>query len=189
MRVNVRTLLDLPATWLRVLAHPWVDTFDEEKPQANLIAPVLGMVLAGLLAGLGDSLMATVFQDAPRDTWPTTVLNSLIATPVLFFVGSGLFFVVARLLGGQGSFIEQTYLLSLAAAPLAALNGAFRNMPLIGTPVAIFAWVYGAITATTALQATHGYETRRAFATWAIYLAIFLGLTLCVLLWEASVMQ
>ena len=145
------------------------------------------MVLAGLFAGFGGSLVAIVFQDAPLDIWPMTMLNSLITTPILFFVGSGLFFVVARLLGGQGGFIEQTYLLSLPAAPLAAPNGALRNMPLIDTPVAIFTWVYGAIMATTALQATHGYEARRAFATGAIPLAIFLGLTMCVLLWEATV--
>lgn len=187
MRVNVRTLLDLPAAWLRVLAHPWVGTFDAEKPQANVIAPILGMILAGLFAGIGESLVAIVFHDASLDIWPVTVLNSLITMPVLFSAGSGLFFVVARLLAGQGGFVEQTYLLSLAAAPLAAVNGAVRNMPLIGTPVAIFTWVYGAILATTALQATHGYEARRAFATWAIPLATFLGLTMCVLLWEVAV--
>lgn len=187
MRINFRTLLDLPAAWKRVLVHPWVETFYAEKPKANVIAPILGMVLAGLFAGLGESLVAIIFQDAPLDIWPMTVLNSLITIPVLFFAGSGLFFVVARLLAGQGGFVEQTYLLSLAAAPLAALNGAVRNMSLIGTPVAIFTWVYGAILATTALQATHGYEARRAFATWAIPLAIFLGLTMCVLLWEAVV--
>lgn len=187
MRVNVRTLLDLPAAWLRALAHPWVDTFDAEKPQANAVAPIVGMVLAGLIAGLGESLVAIVFHDASLDSWPMTVLNSLITTPVVFFAGSGLFFAIARLLAGQGSLVEQTYLLSLPAAPLAALNGAVRNMPLIGTPVAIFTWVYGAIAATTALQATHGYETKRAFATWAIPLVIFLGLTMCALLWQATV--
>jgi len=62
-----------------------------------------------------------------------------------------------------------------------------RNMPLIGTPLAVFTWGYGAILATTALQATHVYETKRAFATWAVPLVIFLGLTICALLWEASV--
>lgn len=184
--MNVRTLLDLPAAWQRTLAHPWVGTFDAEKPKANIIAPILGMVLAGLIAGLGESLVAIAFHHAPFDSWPMTVLNSLIMTPGLFFAGSAVFFIVARLLAGQGGFVEQTYLLSLAAAPLAALNGAVRHMPLIGTPVAILTWGYAMIPTTTSLQAAHGYEARRAFATWAIPLATFVGLTICVLLWEAA---
>jgi hypothetical protein len=186
MKDNVRVLLDLPAAWQRVLAHPWVETFDGEKPRANMIAPILGMVLAGLIAGLGASGVAIVFHDAPPDSWPGTVLNSLVTVPALFLAGSALFFVVARLLGGQGGFVEQTYFLSLAAAPLAALNGAVRDMPLIGTPLNILTWVYGAITATTALQAAHGYEAKHAFATWAIPLATFMGLTMCALMWEAA---
>lgn len=185
MRVDFAALLDLPAAWQRTLAHPWVGTFDAEKPKANLMAPILSMVLAGLIAGVGESLVAIVFHDAPFDSWPVTVLGSLIAMPGLFFTGSTVFFVVARLLAGQGGFVEHTYLLSLAAAPMAALNGAVRNMPLIGTPVAILTWVYGGIMATTALQAAHGYEAKHAFATWAIPLATFLGVSICVLTWEA----
>jgi osmoprotectant transport system permease protein len=166
---------ELFASWMRVLTQPDQETFLAEKEKISAYRLLIALVLAGLVAGLvkvpiqgeGIPLLLNI-----GTVTLTTIAEFIILALVLF--------IIARAVGGRGSFLAHSYLLSLPIVPifiLAALFGRLAVAAPILEPLAplglervltIILIIYGFFLSLLALQAAH----QMASASQAIYVAL-----------------
>jgi osmoprotectant transport system permease protein len=111
--------------WVRSLTEPSLDTFRAQRSKADPLKTVVGVGLLGLVIGL----WALVVTPAPLVTGAETawveLLRIIFFTEADFFIISLILFFIARAFGGTGSFVQQSYLLSLIAVPLGMVVVAF----------------------------------------------------------------
>jgi len=162
-------LQDVVNSWIAAITKPSVQTFAAEVPRtsqnrlimsvglATVIAAVLGLI-SGLLSG-----SATGF------------IGSLIGTPIGFFVGQGIIYLIAKMVGGNGSYMEQSWVMSTFWAPILVLT----NIPIIGGIIGLVAWIYSLYLTYLALQPTHRMNSSQALTVVGILVAIVVVLGLC----------
>ena len=169
-------------SWWRVCARPRTSTFNSEIRGKSNIKTFLG-VAAGALVGLllswvvhqlagqsqGEFMgLASIWVRSgtppPFASWAVLVPLGVI---VGFYDAEIALFIVARLLGGKGSFSTQAYAQSLFYAPLAIVQQVFVVTPVVARPLFALAAACSLIPTTTSLKAAHGYSTVRAVLTWA----------------------
>ncbi len=165
--------------WVKTLTEPNLDTFRAQKTQADSLKTVLGVGLLGLVIGLWAVAVGSASLTTGTDAIWVDLLRVIFFTEVDFFIISMILFFVARGFGGEGSFIQQSYLLSLVVAPLGMIVTAFifvsdnlgltlaaildplSPIGIAGILVILFG-LYGFLLLLFALQATH--ETMQSSA-------------------------
>lgn len=188
-------LAQLVRSWIAVVTNPSVATFDAERPRAAMDRVFVGVLLSSFIASVGSAIgqiVWTVLQagmGAERMEIAAGVMTAFLLPflgPVFsligFFIGNGVLYLLAKLLGGTGDFVVHNYLLSLLYAPLAIIGGVFSIVPVLGGLAGIPLGIYSLVLTTLALRSAHGLSTGRAIAVWAIPLAVVVGLTLCGLI-------
>ena len=140
-------------TWWQTLAHPSAATLEAHRSAANWEEIVLAAFATGAAAGLWLSRGAASQRLAPGPLW--LWLLCLLAS-VIFLAALGGSYLAAKLLGGGGRFVEQAYLTSLSATPLALLALAAQALPLAGPAIAAGATAYALYHAVLALRIAHG---------------------------------
>jgi hypothetical protein len=101
----------------------------------------------------------------PIGTWAVIVPCGVLYG---FYTFQIVLFIVARLLGGKGSFGAQSYVQSLFYAPLSMVQQVLAVIPVAGRLLFALLAVYSLLLTTTSLKAAHGYSTWRAVLTWVI---------------------
>ncbi len=197
--VQHKSFMELLDTWAEMFTLPGQARLDEERAYARWGPTVLGILLASvvtnfvtslawfgatppelqqLLSEAGSLLPGTTLTPGLETLLPCTCGTTLIGAAAglfNFFLGSALLSVVARFLGGRGSFEVQSYLLSLVygpyglassiVAPLALLGTISPVLSFIPTLIAIPIGIMSLIMMVRALKATHGYGTGAALGT------------------------
>jgi len=79
-----------------------------------------------------------------------------------FYLSHGLTYVLAKLLGGTGSYTTQTYLASLFAVPLGILSGFISLIPCLGLLAALGFIIFGFVLTVRMLKVTHALPTGKA---------------------------
>jgi len=102
---------------------------------------------------------------APIGNWAVFVP---CATVYGFYTFEIVLFIVARLLGGKGSFGTQAYVQSLFYAPLALVQQVLAVIPVAGRPLFVLVAAYSLLLTTTSLKAAHDYSALKAILTWVI---------------------
>jgi len=165
-------LQDVVNSWIAAVTKPSVQTFAAEVPRTSQnrlimsvgLATVIAAVL-GLIGGLFSGHLVSSF------------IGSLIFTPVGFFIGQGVIFLIAKLLGGNGSYMEQSWVMSTFWAPILIVG----NIPIIGGILGLLGGLYSLYLTYLALQPTHRMDSTKALTVVGILFAIGLVLGLCVL--------
>jgi hypothetical protein len=107
--------------------------------------------------------------------------GALIGLPLAFLIGSGFYWLVARLLGGTGSYEQQTYLLGTFTAPLMIVNGILSIIPIAGGCIALLISIYTLVLTYFALKVSHAFTSGKAIATLLIPLLIGILLACCII--------
>lgn len=195
---------------VRLITQPREEVYREEaaQPYANLgavvfwaaAAAIISAILswiswsmfrtAGGLAALADmpglppdmagNLEEMMNQSFMRPTSFGGVLGSLIGTLVGFFIGVGLLYLVARLLGGQGDFTRYAYLLASIYGPIAIVGALLGLVPVLGGCVALLLSIYQIYLAIIATQAGMNLTTGRAAIVVLLPVILALLLVFCV---------
>ncbi len=180
----------LPAQYIHVLTRPSVSTFSEEKSQANWTSVWCQLLILGLVSALLYilALLITPLQIAsvqgmdPATLRLVTLIFSavviLVATPCSFFAASGVLYLFAHLFKGTGSYLEQTYTLTLLGVPIVVLSSLLLLIPTVGNWVAFIPHIYSLVLLVLALQAVHHLGRGRALAVILVPAAILLLLVL-----------
>ena len=176
--------------WIRAVTRPMLATYQkllEEEPNPSLGTPLLWMAVYGAILAVGIEILSFVtrFGEHPDITsllcGPTVVLITAVTGAVIgFFIGSGIHFVSAKIFGGEGTFIRQSYLLAAACAPMSIISVFLVVLPWVGPCLGIIGILYMLWLAVLALQAAHRFTAGRAVAS-VLAPLVFLGISLCVI--------
>src|SRR5262249_32203263 len=107
--------------------------------------------------------------------------SSILTVPIGFFIAMGILYVIARLLGGRGTYLEQSYASSLSYIPLQGLSAILGLIPILGGIAAFALGIYQLVLTAFAIAASHHLSLGRATLTILLpaILAFFLA---CLLL-------
>ena len=195
--------------WIAALTKP-KETFAAEKANATAVEGAKHVALAYGALGLFGAIINLVLEEAAGVALPARMprigvvglivlpVFNVIAAVLLTTFGTGVLWVIAKLLGGKGSFAQQYYLSALYLAPFAVINlltnifGIFS--PLLALLVNLLTFIYGLYLLTLVLKEAHEFSTLRAVAAWLIlvvFVVVLLHLvfgTLVLSLLKLSVM-
>ncbi len=162
----------LPAQYWRVLTHPKAATFAAEEGKAawniiwvQLIAlAIISAIFAAIGAlesssilnalGIGNSVASSTlntFRESPLSTG----FASLISVPISFFISTGIYFLLAKVFRGKGTFLHYAYCALLIIAPITLLNAVLDLIPVLGTFATFVLYIYEIILLIFMTMAVH----------------------------------
>ena len=183
---------------------------ERQKPNANLTTAIIwiviaavilaifsaiGVVIAGFIGGGATAMQSLLDQaDLPPEVAAqlaamtaggagsafSTFCFTLILAPIGFLIGSGIHFLIAKLLGGTGSYEEQTYLMATFVAPIMIITGIVGVIPFLGGCVSFLVFIYQLFLTYLAVKVVHRLETGRAVVVAVGPILIFFLCLLCL---------
>ena len=195
-------------TWMKALTKPGEAFFAAEREKssaalstallwvfaASVISALLGVLQSNILSsamGVFDQvleLLPSELQDeftTPEETsaavGPTFSLSYIVFGPVLFLIGTGIYHVLASLLGGRGGqYGRYTYLYSTFSAPLMIFTSILGFIPVIGGFVGAVLGVYQIVLAYFATKVEYSLTKGRAIIV--VVASVLFGLLLAACL-------
>ncbi len=166
--------------WKRVLTKP-EQTFKAEIKKSSPEGFTKNLAVAGLITGFIVGIVTalgfsgTLFGALGSITAFVLVL---VAMPLLFIFGalinSAVVYVFSWLLGGKGNFTNQSYLISLYAAPINIIVYVLMFIPLVNILAIIVLGIYSLYLLTLALKQVHSFNTGKAILVWLLPIVISL---------------
>lgn len=160
--------------WTSLFVHP-KEMIDAEREYADLKEGAKWFLLSSLIVGVfGGILVAFVGSAASAPTgfniatFLFTVFSSLIMYAAGLTILEGIIFLIAKALGGKGTFVQQYYLVALATTPIMFWTTLTGILPFVGWLfVALFVayWLY---IRTIIYNEVHGFGMPKAVAAWLI---------------------
>ena len=192
-------------TWINVLTHPGEATFAEEqtKPQANFTTAILWMVITGvvtgimgwlsftLLGGAGGMLAMVEQMNLPpeateqmRQLFASGIMGSagfsaIITTPLFFFIGAAIFYLIGRMLGGSGDLGRYSYLLASFQAPIGIISALLNLIPVLGGCIAAIMAIYSLVLTYFATKVGLNISSGKAIAVILIPVLLIFALIFC----------
>ena len=185
--MDIRSILQ---TWLNALTKPGEAFFAAEREKssaalsnallwvfaASVISALLGVLQSSILSsamGVFDQVMEllpselqdeiTTSEENGSAVGPTFSLSYIVFGPVLFLIGTGIYHVLASLLGGRGGqYGRYTYLYSTFSAPLMILTSILGFIPVIGGIIGFVLGVYQMVLAYFATKVEYSLTKGRA---------------------------
>jgi len=145
--------------------------------------PSAAEVTAGFppeMAEIYIQLMAQLTDAAPAITG-LVFCGTLILTPIGFFIGSLIWFGLAKLFGGSSDFEEQTYLLATFTAPIIIVSSIVGIVPYLSLCITFLLFIYRLVLTYFALKVAHNLTSGRASGVIASWLALLFFLACCIL--------
>ncbi|MFH1391133.1 MAG: YIP1 family protein [Candidatus Diapherotrites archaeon] len=170
--------------WIKALTNPQ-ETFTAENSNASLGKGLVNYVIAGVISGILSFLLFGILGAALGGGLEAVAPGaiSIVTTPIFQVIGAfivtALFFVVAKILGGTGSYTSIFYLASLYAVPIAVLS----MIPLVG----ILASLYSLYLLYLVIKISQGLSSGKAILTILIPIGILviIGIILTVIIGAA----
>ena len=149
----------------------------------TVMAIVFGVVVGGIVGFAENGAF-----DAGAISGGTMLMSGVgfaIAILVLgivgWLIGNGVFFVLAKLLGGKGSYAEQAYFSSLILGGVNLLTP-FYFIPCVGRLFSIVMYIYAAFLMFRTIRFVHGLNNIRAAAVILLPIVIVIVLVAAVFL-------
>tara|TARA_Y100000310_G_scaffold345709_1_gene468634 strand:+ start:38180 stop:38752 length:573 start_codon:yes stop_codon:yes gene_type:complete len=148
--------------WIKAITKPQ-ETFTAQKNNANLGTGIVNYAIAGLISGILSFLLFGIIGAALGGGLESVApgVLSIVTTPVFQVIGAliaaALFFIIAKVLGGNGSYTQIFYLASLYAVPVALVSW----IPLVGFLVSLYALYLFYLV----IKISQGLSTGRAILT------------------------
>jgi hypothetical protein len=108
-------------------------------------------------------------------------LANIVMVPLFFLIGVGVYFLIAKVLGGAGDFGRFAYLNAAFAAPLGILTTLLSLIPFVGC-ISFFISIYSLVLVYFAVKVEHGLSSGRAILVVLIPLLVVLALVACFIL-------
>ncbi len=183
----------LPNQYIKVLTRPSAATFAEEQGKASwdivwvqlIIYAIVAAVLGYLALLISPNQFSTTSSSALSPGMVQAISLStgfglILLIPIGFFIGVGIYYLIAKAFGGQGTFLAQSYTTLLYSVPIGILSFALRLIPILGALVAFALSIYGIVLQVFAIMAVHRLSGGKATAVVLIPVAVLLVLA-CIL--------
>jgi hypothetical protein len=171
--VSQASVQDVINSWIAALTRPSVQTFSNELARFSQNRLFMSVGLATLVAAV-FGLLGGIFSGNLVGGF----IGALIATPIAFFLGQGVVWLIARLFGGTGDYMQQAWVNSTFWAPLLIISQ-LSFIPIIGGLIALAGWVYSLYLMYLALQPVQRLDSQRSLFVVLTLLAIGVVLAIC----------
>jgi len=108
-------------------------------------------------------------------------LANIITVPLFFLISVGIYFLIAKVLGGSGDYGRYAYLNAAFAAPLGILTTLLGLVPFVGC-ITPFVSLYSLVLVYFATKAEHQMSSGRAIWVVLIPVLAVIGLMMCLIL-------
>ncbi len=188
----------LPQQYIRVLTKPSAATFAEEMGKAawNIVwVQLLGLgVIFGVLVFLIFQLVLPgVLNNLSSSNSPAAAMVAgiegaavffafieIIAIPLGFFIIAGIYYLISKAFGGQGTFLAQSYSSTLFYVPLTIISSVIGLIPFLGSLAGIAVFIYEIVLGVYMTMAVHRLSGGKATVVVLLPLIVLLVLS-CVL--------
>ena len=184
----------LPQQYIKILTKPSAATFAEEMGKAawnivwvQLLALAVITAVLGYLASLiGSGIMPTTTSSTvPMNTAMLQGIRlggsfgQIIGVPLVFFIGVGILYLIAKAFGGQGTFLAQGYTYLLFEVPLGIVTALLALIPILGSFVALAVGIYALVLQIFSIMAVHRLSGGKA--TLVVFIPVIVAVVLvCV---------
>ena len=200
--------------WQDVLFSPSTDTFAKYLGEADLGRAVLWLLASSAIGGLlqmlnlamgsGRTLLQVLPSELRRElpragasflgTLLCGIPTWIVVTLLSAFIGIGLIHLIAKLLGGEGSFTEIFFLAAATSAPITLVSGALGLLsgllgliPFLGAIfgmlfglVGLAVGIYSLVLSAMAVAAAHRFSLGKGFVTVLLPLVVGFLLGCCL---------
>jgi hypothetical protein len=185
--------------WMNVVTRPGEEVFQQEKARpsgtlgtALIAAAVIGLI-AGLFFGLAQMMQMNRFLGPGMDTLGggsifVTAIMFVILLPVSLLISSGILHLIARVLGGDGSYSTYVWLLSTIFLPLILINSILSLIPFIGFFLGSLVGLYAIVLEIFATKVNYMLTTGKAVLVVLIPVGIAFLLGFCAAMAGAMVL-
>ena len=191
--VRHKSFLEMLDTWAEMFTLPNQARLDEEHAYARWGLTIPGILLASVittffvaLTNVGTTLLLpgdTLDLAQLLPTACTGAVAGAVGGVIAFFIYSGLYYLLARILQGRGEFVVQSYLLSLVYGPFSLVMAIITPLILLSAVEPVLALIPGTILllililalimTVRALKSTHSYGTGAALGTLLVPAIVF----------------
>lgn len=188
----------LPGQYVRVLTKPSAMTFAVEKGKAawniawvqiaivTLVFVLFGYAFAGLSLAttLNAQNVPTSSVNAIRAVFGFLPLSFIILIPLGFFIGAGIYHLIAKAFGGTGTFLEYIYSYLLFYTPITIVSLIVGLVPFLGGLASFALSIYGIVLQVFMTMGVHRLSGGRATLAVLILpiIAFVLGIILVIVL-------
>ncbi|GCF10638.1 Yip1 family protein [Dictyobacter arantiisoli] len=171
---------DLCKQYLRVMLHPSIQTFAEEKQYArwsSIWIQLIGLsVLSAILTILAllispSSLTPVAGMSAQTEQlmlYGVTAILIIAATPISFLIAGAILCAMGRVLGGQGRYVQQLYTLALFGVPMVLLSSVLQLIPGTTSWLPYLPHLYSVYLLILSMQAIHKFKRAQFIGVTAI---------------------
>jgi hypothetical protein len=165
-----QAIRELPGQYFKVLTRPSIKTFVEEKDKAGWGIIWLQFIGLGIIDAI-ISVVAILISPAAVSSVPnagglslatlqtvaiiTAAVLQLVLTPLSFLFAGGILYLISRVFGGRGKFVEQIYVTLLFGVPLVFLSALLSLIPGVGSWLLYVPHIYSLVLIVLALIAVH----------------------------------
>lgn len=178
--------------WINVTTRPGVASFAQELPTANwrdIWLSLIGLAILSAITGAIAALYTSQTLTIPQSDGTTTTVHipagaswlTIITVPLAFFVGVAILFVIAKIFGGTGTFLEQSYAMALYYVPIQGVIALLGLLPVLGGLAAFVLGIYEIVLAVFAIAASQRLTIGRSVAV-VLLPAVILFLLVCGLI-------
>jgi hypothetical protein len=175
----------LPNQYVKVLTKPSAATFGEEMGKASwdiIWVQLIGYsVILAILGFLRSFTNPTLFG-SPTGTSAANAaavqaligsinLGLIFTTPIIFFISVGIYYLIAKAFGGQGTFKVQSYTQLLYQVPIGIVSSILFLVPYIGV-LGSFLGIYSIVLEVLSIMAVHRLSGGKATAVVLIPIAL-----------------
>jgi hypothetical protein len=190
--IGPRPFLEIPRLWLRVYEMT-EEFFRNEIPRtstSNTFYSILIYSVISLAFSIFQMLFtksSNPFSELPMEAGIYSLFTGMglvclvVIIPVGFYISNGIYYGIASLLGGKGSFSSQAYIDSLFTVPIGVLSlilALFSVIPVIGwfiySGLALIVSIFNIILTVRCYKAVHNFSTGRAVAVVFLPLVIMI---------------
>ncbi|GHO89335.1 Yip1 family protein [Dictyobacter formicarum] len=190
----------LPSQYLRVTTKPGANTFAQEKGKAawniiwvqllflGIVTGILGAIslaitLPNTLNSLNNSHISPSTLEQIKTIYASLpvpfAIGSIFAVIAGFFISTGIYFLIAKAFGGQGTFLQYAYSYLLFEVPLGILSSLVSLVPILGSLAVLAIGIYRIILQIYMTMAVHRLSGGRATLA-VLILPIVLIILACV---------
>lgn len=178
--------------WINVTTRPGVASFTQELPTANwrdIWLSLIGLGILSAITGAIAALYTSQIVTIPQANGPATTVHvpagaswfTVVTVPLAFFVGVAILFVIAKIFGGTGTFLDQSYAMALYYVPIQGVIAILGLVPFLGGLAAFAFGIYEIVLAVFAIAASQRLTVGRSVAVVLLPAIILLLLTCAAL--------
>ncbi|MFA6035734.1 MAG: Yip1 family protein [Candidatus Micrarchaeia archaeon] len=135
------------------------------KSKADLVKPIILMAIVGAVVMAVSSFVQGLYSfnmTAAASGLVVGAIMGAIFVPIAALIFSGIVYIVAKLLGGKGTFTQQFYLVTLATATGSLLIGVLGVIPCLGALISIVGGLYLLYVEIVVMRDLHQISTVKA---------------------------